>query len=134
METPNLSLVAEVDGQLAGHVMFSPLYIDSPSGEVISIQLGPLAVLPELQRQGIGSALVEGGIAACRLLGYDYVFVLGHRTYYPRFGFRPARHRGIIFQDGRDSFMVLELRPGALEGLSGNVRYGPEFDAAFSQA
>jgi putative acetyltransferase len=123
-----ISLVAEVDGSVAGHIMFSPLYVDSPQGTVTSIGLGPVAVLPDLQGRGIGSALIEAGLGACRALGYDCVFVLGHRSYYPRFGFRPARQHGVIYEDGRDSFMVVELIPGALDGLSGIARYGSEFD------
>jgi putative acetyltransferase len=126
----HISLVAEVDGRVAGHVLFSPFYVDSPEGTVTSIALGPVAVLPSVQGQGIGSALIEAGLAECRALGYGCVFVLGHRTYYPRFGFRPARQHGVIYEDGRDSFMVLALTPGALDGFSGTARYGPEFDVA----
>jgi putative acetyltransferase len=122
-----VSLVAELEGAVVGHALFSPFYIDTPSGTMTSIALGPLAVLPSHQNQGVGSALMLAGIDACRSLGYGHIFLLGHRTYYPRFGFTPARHRGIIYQDGRDSFMVLELVPGALDEVSGMGRFSPEF-------
>ena len=125
-----VSLVAELDGRVVGQVMFTPLHIDSPAGTVPSIALGPLAVLPAYQKQGVGTALSRAGIEVCRAMGYGHVFVLGHRTYYPRFGFAPARHRGVIFQDGRDSFMVLELVQGALDGVAGTARFCPEFDVA----
>ena len=123
-----ISFVAEIDGRVVGHVMFSPMTIQAPQGTITKIQLAPLAVLPEYQGRSVGSALVWRGLEECRALGYDCVFVLGHRTYYPRFGFTPASRHGIIYEDGRDSFQVVELRPGALGGLTGEASFGPEFD------
>ena len=91
--------------------------------------LGPMAVLPTWQKRGVGSQLVRAGLEICRAAGYDLVIVLGHTTYYPRFGFQPAPPLGIRWEHGADShFMVMELRPGALAGASGVVRYRPEFD------
>jgi putative acetyltransferase len=108
--------------------MFSPMTIRSAAGgEYMTITLSPLAVHPRVQNQGIGGALVNAGLEEIRELGHDAVFVLGHPTYYPRFGFAPARHRSIIYQDGRDSFQVIELRPGALEGITGTAHFSPEF-------
>jgi len=91
--------------------------------------LGPMAVLPAWQKRGVGSQLVRTGLEICRAAGYDLVIVLGHTTYYPRFGFQPAPPLGIRWEHGADAhFMVLELRPGALAGATGVVRYRPEFD------
>lgn len=106
-----------------GHIVFTMMTI----GESEAITFGPLAVVPKRQRQGFGSQLMEAGLAECRRLGHDCVFVLGWPDYYPRFGFRPARPFGIIFEDGRDSFMVLELIEGALARYSGEAAFLPEF-------
>ena len=92
--------------------------------------LAPLAVLPEYQKQGVGSALVRAGLEVCRGIGAQLVFVLGHPDYYPRFGFQPVAPLGLHYQDERlDAyFFVVELSPGALEGVSGVVAYHPLFD------
>lgn len=91
--------------------------------------LGPVAIAPTHQRQGIGGQLIVAGLDLCRAMGYDLVIVLGHREYYPRFGFRPAAPLGIRWEHGAEAhFMVLELQPGALAGVSGVARYRPEFD------
>jgi putative acetyltransferase len=91
--------------------------------------LGPLGVLPGLQRDGAGKALCRAGIEACRAAGAPFVVVLGHPPYYPRFGFVPAVRFGLTFADAppRDAFMALELEPGALANAGGRVRYAPEF-------
>jgi putative acetyltransferase len=91
--------------------------------------IGPVAVLPEFQRTGIGSRLVRAGLWACRQQNVDAVILVGHTEYYPRFGFLPARDFGLNsdYGDG-DAFMALELRPGALDGVKGKVRYVPEFE------
>jgi putative acetyltransferase len=91
-----------------------------------------MAVLPERQRQGIGSALVRQGLAACRSLGVGVVVVVGHAGYYPRFGFRPAGPFGLRcrYDVPDDVFMAVEVTPGALPACRGTVRYRPEFDAA----
>ena len=123
-----ISLVAELDGRVVGHALFCPITIESPGSTATAIALGTLAVHPDNQRRGVGSQLVEAGIEACRQLGHRSIFVLGHRTYYPRFGFVPARPFGIIYDDGRDSFQVVELTEGALSGLRGTVRYPPEYE------
>ncbi len=130
LASPIISLVAEVDGEVGGHVMFTPVTIEGEGGPSRAMGLGPLAVEPKFQRQGVGAALVSAGLDACRRLGEWVVFVLGHRTYYPRFGFRPAAAGGLHFHDTgpEPAFMVLELRPGALAGRSGWVRFLPPFD------
>jgi putative acetyltransferase len=124
-----LSLVAVGDGRVVGHILFSPVRIESSSGSAAALGLGPMAVLPELQRQGIGSLLVRSGLDACRDSGHEGVVVLGHPLYYPRFGFVPASRYGITSPwDVPDPvFMAIELRPGALRNRAGVARYQPEF-------
>jgi putative acetyltransferase len=123
-----VSLVAEVDGGVVGHIVFSPVSVAAPSGYCHGLGLAPLAVLPEYQRRGVGSALVRAGLAVCQQEGHAFVVVLGHPGYYPRFGFRQASAVGLSNEYGADeAFMVLELQPGALPASGGLVKYGPEF-------
>jgi len=126
---PIVSMVAEIDGAIVGHILFSPVRLDD-SPELVVMGLGPMAVLPGHQRQGIGSALVEAGLESCRELDIGAVVVLGHPEYYPRFGFAPAAEFGIncTYEVPAEVFMVLELQPGYLDGVGGIVRYDPAFD------
>jgi len=128
-ETPILSLVAVLDGSVAGHVLFSPVTVEPrPPGSDRCWGLGPLAVLPEYQSQGIGGQLVRAGLDACRQLGAAAVVVLGHPEYYPRFGFVPASRYGLRceYPVPDDVFMVIELERGSLS-VPGLVRYHPAF-------
>jgi len=127
---PRLSLVAWRDGQPVGHILFSPVRVETTAGPVPALALAPMAVRPEWQNQGIGTRLVQEGFEACRRLGHRLVIVLGHPKYYPRFGFVPAGAKGLIcpFDAPEVAFMVLELVPGALNGVQGTVRYPPPFD------
>lgn len=121
----SISLVAEVDGRVVGHVAFSP--VRAKAGAV-GAGLAPLAVLTDHRRRGIGARLVEAGLAACRAAGFGWVVVLGEPTHYARFGFRPAREAGLSDEyGGGDAFQVVELAPGALPANAGLVRYAPEF-------
>lgn len=126
-----VSLVAARDGAVVGHILFSPVRIEGAR----ALGLAPMAVLPALQRRGIGSRLVRDGLARCRALGVDGVVVLGHPEYYPRFGFVPASRCGLVstYDVPDEVFMALELVPGALAGRPGDdarvVRYAPAFDA-----
>lgn len=123
-----VALVAEQAGQVVGHILFSDLPIITGAGTLTALALAPMAVRPELQRQGIGSALVRRGLEACRQQGHRVVVVLGHTHFYPRFGFSPnlAAHLESPFS-GSDSFMALELVPGGLDGVVGRVQYPPPF-------
>lgn len=127
--TPFLSLVAAADGQVVGHILFTPVTVKSETGSWQAVALGPMGVLPAFQNQGIGSALVQEGLAACRAAGYGVIFVLGHPQFYPRFGFAPAPPRGFPceFAVPDDVFMVVELIPGALGERKGVVYYHPAF-------
>jgi len=125
-----VSLVAERDGRVVGHILFSPVRVEAGGAGFDAIGLAPLAVLPEEQRSGIGQALTRAGLDACRRAGHDVVVVLGHPSYYPRFGFEPAAPRGLVYSGGRafdGAFFVAELAPGALAGRTGVVHYRPEF-------
>lgn len=127
---PFVSLVAVDDEVVVGHILFTPVTL-SPQADVRILGLGPLAALPDRQRQGVGSMLVRAGLDECRRLGVDAVVVLGHAGYYPRFGFRPASTFGLTseYDVPDDVFMAVELSDDALRDWSGVIRYHPAFAA-----
>lgn len=127
-----ISLVAVRDGEIVGHIAFSPAIVGTESSSFEVIALAPMAVLPAYQHQGIGSQLVRQGLEECRKLGYVIVVLVGHADYYPRFGFVPSRQHGLKceFEVPDDAWMVLELCRGALVGRQGTVRFQPEFKDA----
>jgi putative acetyltransferase len=102
--------------------MYSPLSI---GGKVTGAALGPMAVIPERQRQGIGSKLIEAGNQKLKDAGCPFIIVVGHADYYPRFGFRPASERGITceWDVPGDVFMLLVLDEAKTEGVSGLAKY-----------
>ncbi len=124
-----ISLVAIQDDRIVGHILFTPATIESPERSWPALGLAPLSVLPEFQRQGIGSALMKAGLEECCRAGCERVIVLGHPDYYPRFGFVRASQYGIRCQwDVPDAaFMVRELQADALTGVSGVAYYQPEW-------
>jgi len=126
-----LSLVATVDGAVVGHIMFTTVTLDAATA-VRAAGLAPMSVLPAYQRGGVGSQLVRAGLAACREQGYTAVVVVGHPSFYPRFGFTPAHTYGLHceFAVPREAFMVAVLDQQVLPQLAGLVRYRPEFAAA----
>ncbi len=121
---PELSLVAEVDGKIVGHIMFTKLKI----GDQTQLALAPLSVLPEYQRQGIGTALIKEGHKRARQLGYAYSVVLGSEKYYPKAGYLPAKNYGILppFEAPDKNFMACKLTENA-PAVSGVVQYAKEF-------
>jgi putative acetyltransferase len=123
------SLVAWKEETPVGHVLFSPLLTDDRELLVGGAALGPVAVLPSFQNQGVGARLVRHGLAELKTAAARFVVVLGHPEYYPRFGFAPAQEFGMSceFDVPPEVFMVLELQQRVLEGWSGRVRYQPEF-------
>jgi len=127
---PVVSLVADDDGAIIGHILFSPVRLSADPG-FPAMGLAPMAVLPGRQGQGIGSALLRIGLDECSKLGCRAVFVLGHADYYPRFGFVPASRFGITsqYEVPDEVFMALELEPGALAGKAGGMHYHAAFDA-----
>lgn len=126
---PFVSLVAVEDTQIVGHIFFSPVSIEKPSTVHLAFGLAPMAVTPRYQRRGVGSLLVKEGLKECQRLGGDLVVVVGHHQYYPRFGFRPAGELGLRceYEVPAEAFLVVELRPGALTGVQGLVRYHEAF-------
>jgi len=105
--------------------------IDSENSNFEALGLGPMAVLPNCQRSGIGSKLIDSGLKECEKTRHELVFVLGHPDYYPRFGFIRASQHGIAWECEApdEAFMVRELKKGALSKIHGIVRYRPEFNA-----
>lgn len=126
---PYISLVAVMDGDIVGHIFFSPVTVEGEQETLTAMGLAPMSVLPDHQRRGIGSLLVREGLEECRRIGHEVVVVLGHPKFYPRFGFTPASSKGLRseYDVPDDVFMVAELRPGALGGRRGLVKYNPEF-------
>jgi putative acetyltransferase len=125
-----LSLVAVIDERVVGHLLFTPVTIESPDRSWPGLGLAPLAVLPDYQRRGIGSALMDAGLEECRRLGCERIIVLGHPDYYPRFGFERASRYGVRFEFEApdEACMILALQPGALDGVSGVAKYQPEWN------
>lgn len=123
-----VSLVALAGGAVVGHILFSPVRIDGLGPQQPGAGLAPLAVVSAHRRRGIGGRLVEAGLAACRGGGYCAAVVLGDPGFYGRFGFVPAREFGLSSEyDAPEHFMAIELRPRALAGAKGMVRYAEAF-------
>jgi putative acetyltransferase len=126
---PELSLVAEREGTVVAHALFSRVQIEgNPQAEML-LALGPVAVLPERQRQGIGTMLIRAGLERAAALGFAGVVLVGHPSYYPRFGFRSAKEFGLRlpFPVEEEAFMALPLRPGGLDAAAGTVVYSEPF-------
>ena len=125
-----LSLVAEDNGRVVGHILFSEVVIESAENCLKGVGLAPMAVSPERQNESIGSRLVEAGLAHCRNAGYPFVVVLGHPKLYPRFGFVPASQFGLKSEyDVPDEvFLIIEIEKGSLAGFAGVAKYQPEFN------
>lgn len=124
-----VGLVAVQEDAVIGHLVLSPVTFEPDQPDLAAAGLAPMAVLPEHQQRGVGSALVRASLDACRERGVEAVVVLGHPDYYPRFGFRPASTFGLrcVYEAPDEAFMALPLRPHALDGLAGTVHYHPTF-------
>ncbi|MDH5680039.1 MAG: N-acetyltransferase [Spirochaetota bacterium] len=124
-----LSLVACQGDTIVGHIAFSNAQIESVTDSFPTLVLAPMAVLPGFQRQGIGSLLIERSIKILKARNHSSILVLGHRDYYPAFGFRLAKDYQITcqFQVPRESFMALELYPDALKAVTGKLIYHEAF-------
>jgi putative acetyltransferase len=121
------SLVAEIDNEIVGHVLFGRMWIETATGSVPAVSLAPMAVRPDYQRQGVGSRLIPAGLDLLRSLGEQVVIVVGHPAYYPRFGFSTDAAGCLDGPFRRNAFMALELAAGALDGVRGRVRYPAAF-------
>jgi len=122
-----LSVVAELENRIVGHILFSRMSIETPTESVAAVALAPMAVLPGYQRRGIGGRLIRYGLDTLRALGERIVIVVGHPGYYPRFGFSTEQARSLESPFPSDAFMALELSPGALDHTRGRVRYPNSF-------
>lgn len=128
----HLSLVAEENGRIVGHIMFAPVQVKNGQ-EAKGMGLAPMSVLPGRQRQGIGSMLVRTGLDMLEEKGYPFVIVLGHPDYYPRFGFEPASRLGIKSQWQNvpdEAFMILVLDKEAMRNVAGTAFFRDEFNEA----
>lgn len=128
-----ISLVAEVNNEIVGHILFTPAVIGSETDLIKGMGLAPMSVLPDYQNQGIGSQLVKEGLKIVKENGTAFVIVLGHPNYYPRFGFEKAskyyiksEYKGIP----DEAFMIIIFDEQKMKGISGMARYRKEFDAA----
>lgn len=121
---PELSLVAETDGKIVGHIMFTKARV----GDDTVLVLAPLSVLPEYQRMGIGMSLIKEGHCIADRLGYEYSVVLGSEKYYPKTGYLPADNFGIRppFDVSRENFMVCKIKEDAGD-ICGVIKYAKEF-------
>ncbi|WP_409302611.1 GNAT family N-acetyltransferase [Peribacillus sp. SCS-155] len=127
---PELSIVAENETEIIGHILLSKAKIINDDTEHEVIVLAPVAVKPGYQKSGAGSSLIKEGLSRCRAMGYDLVLLIGHPGYYPRFHFMPARKYGLEltqFSVPDEVFRVHELRPGALHSVKGELIYPQAF-------
>ena len=124
-----ISLVARYEKKTIGHILFTPAEIHNQGATLIIAALGPMAVMPAYQNMGVGSELVRQGIAECRVAGYQAIAVLGHPSFYPRFGFRPSTVFGITceYEVPEEAFMIMELIPDSLSDISGILKYHVAF-------
>jgi len=122
-----LSLVAEHQGQIIGHILFSRMTVETAQASISAVSLAPMAVLPDHQGRHVGSELVRRGLARLRERGERIVIILGHEHYYPRFGFSSEKARCLASPFPPGAFMALELSDDALAGVRGTVRYPSAF-------
>ena len=123
-----VSLVAEVDRRVVGHILFSTLTLRAGGQYRDEVSLAPMAVVPEWQRQGIGTSLVHEGLSACEEAGHKVVVVVGHPDFYPRFGFSADQaDRSLRSPYAGPACMALELVPGTLGDALWDVEYPPPF-------
>lgn len=124
---PELSLVAEIEGKIVGHILLTKIHIQSEEQRQEALALAPVSVLPNYQNKGIGARLINRSHNIARNLGYPCILLIGHEHYYPRFGYEPASAHGITFpfEAPDENCMVFFLtEPSRLNGV---VEYPPEF-------
>ena len=119
--------LADSDSTIAGHIMFSRMWIESDEQSIPAVALAPLAVLPAWQRQGVGGLLIRDGLDRLRRACERVVIVVGHPEYYPRFGFCRPDPPAIEHPFPAEAFMAMALPPHTMDGVRGRVRYPPAF-------
>ena len=126
---PQLSLVAEIDHEIVGHILLTKIAIHNQGKTIASLALAPLSVTPKFQGKGVGSKLVAEAHRLAKELGYQSVTVLGHPKYYPRFGYEPMKSYGLElpFDVREENCMVICLSENDLSGIAGKVEYPSEF-------
>lgn len=127
---PELSLVAEEDGKILGHIMYSIMNIKTNEGKQIeTLSLAPVSVHVDYQKQGIGSELIRYSLDQAKQLGYGSVIVVGHENYYPKFGFKQAKlfNLDCEFEVPDINFFALELKKNSLKNIKGTVYYPDVF-------
>ncbi len=128
---PELNFVAEADGRIVGNIMFSRSHVVGQDNQRFeTVTFGPVSVLPEYQRQGVGRALIERGLKSARASGHSAAIIFGSPAYYARFGFRPGKEYDIRTSDGKyaAALQALELFPGALRGVCGRFLESEAFE------
>jgi predicted N-acetyltransferase YhbS len=126
---PELSIVAEINNEIVGHILFTKLFVRSDSEIFSSLSLAPVSVKPEYQRKGIGSQLINEGHKIAKELGYESVILIGHENYYPKFGYKKTSNFGISFPFDipEENGMAIELVKDGLKNVKGVVKYRKEF-------
>lgn len=126
---PELSMVAEIDGKVVGHILLTKLKIKNETNEFESLALAPISVMPEFQGKGIGKELIISSHTKAKELGYKSIVLLGHEKYYPKFGYKQADKYGIElpFEVPKENCMVIALTEKGLHGVNGLVEYPKEF-------
>ena len=131
---PNFdSYVAVADRQIVGHILFTPAWLETPNGQVQGMGLAPLSVLPAYQKHGIGGKLIQAGLGQMQKLGWPFIIVLGHPSYYPRFGFETASKYGIRCEYDavpEEAFMIIIFDPSCLPPGDAIAHYRPEWAEA----
>lgn len=127
---PELSLIAEIEGKIVGHILTTKLKIKNKTNEFDSLALAPVSVLPEFQGKGIGGKLILESHEIAKELGYKSIILLGHEKYYPKFGYKQANKFGIElpFEVPKENCMAIELVENGLKDVSGMVEYPKEFN------
>lgn len=124
--------VCELDGEIVGHILYTHAQVVSDSGKVFPVlTFGPVSVRPDMQGKGVGSQLIRSTMARAKEMGFAGVVITGDPAYYHRFGFRPASDFGMLYEDGSSfpELMAAELHAGSLSGITGRIRFAPEYSA-----
>lgn len=126
---PELSLVAELNKRIVGHILLTKITLRDAGGKFVGLALAPVSVLPEFQRQGIGGKLIQCAHAEAKKMRFDFIAVLGHAGYYPRFGYEKAEKFGMKFpfDVSAENCFIFKLTENALTGAAGIIEYAKEF-------